>query len=561
MNKGDWIMEQMDAYKKEPGSKAKLKEKNPKWINDDYVKFIRYGQGFIEKNKSGVLAFINPHGFLDNPTFRGMRYNLLKTYDKIYILDLHGNARKKESCPDGSPDDNVFDIMQGVSINIFIKTGKKKDSELGKIFLCDLFGKREDKYRFLEKNSIETLKFRELPNVAPMYYFVPKDYVAKKDYDKGFSLNKMFTICNTGAITSRYKFTIHKTAQIAKHTIETFLGMDDEAARAKFDLGKDARDWKVAFARKDLLNNYPEKDLFTKFTHLPFDDRYTYYTGTTKGFFSHPARQTLQHLLKGWNVGLVFSRGNSEHKSAPCMVSKNIIGFRSWGRPGSPSVDYIAPLYLYPEASAQPAIGGLETLSGHRLPNLDRGIVNKIANVLGLTFTEEKVQAKGSFAPIDILDYIYAVLHSPAYREKYKEFLKTDFPRVPYPEDNKSFWRLAALGGKLRKCHLMDTSNGFKCHTTYPENGDNTVGKIRWGTDGDGKGRVWVNDTQYFGQVPLVAWELYMGGYRPAQKWLKDRKETTLDCDDIEHYQKIITALAETVVLVGEIDLIKQNNK
>ncbi len=124
-NKGEWIMNLMEDYKKEPGGKQKLQERNPKWINDDYVKFIRYGQHFIEKNGSGILAFINPHGFLDNPTFRGMRWNLLKTFDKIYTIDLHGNSKKKEVCPDGSPDQNVFDIQQGVSINIFVKTGKK----------------------------------------------------------------------------------------------------------------------------------------------------------------------------------------------------------------------------------------------------------------------------------------------------------------------------------------------------------------------------------------------------------------------------------------------------
>ncbi len=231
------------------------------------------------------------------------------------------------------------------------------------------------------------------------------------------------------------------------------------------------------------------------------------------------------------------------------FVTKNIGDLHLTG-PG----DSYFPLYLYPDASAQIPIGEQDSVSKQRNPNLDQGIVNKIGGAIKSKFTEEKESTEGTFAPIDILDYIYAALHSPSYREKYKEFLKTDFPRVPYPENSISFWRLAGLGGKLRKCHLMDTSNDFKCTATYPENGDNTVGKIRWETDGGGKGRVWVNETQYFGEVPLVAWEFYIGGYQPAQKWLKDRRKTKLTCDDIEHYQKIITALSETAVLMAAID-------
>ena len=185
-NKGNWIKRLMEDYKKEPGGKEKLNERNPKWINDDYVKFLRYGQYYIEKNGSGVLAFINPHGFLDNPTFRGMRWHLLKTYDKIYTIDLHGNSRKKETCPDGSLDENLFDIMQGVSINVFVKTGKKNSNELGKVWHYDLYGKRGFKYDFLNNNSIRSIDFKSLPNLAPMYFMVQKDFESQKSYDQGF---------------------------------------------------------------------------------------------------------------------------------------------------------------------------------------------------------------------------------------------------------------------------------------------------------------------------------------------------------------------------------------
>ena len=174
-NKGEWIMKLMEDYKKEPGGVQKLQERNPKWINDDYVKFMRFGQHFIDKNGSGILAFINPHGFLDNPTFRGMRWNLLKTYDKIYTIDLHGNSKKKETAPDGSIDQNVFDIMQGVSINFLVKTGNKKEKELAKVFHYDLFGKRDLKYDFLSDNQINSIGFKELQPNEPNYFFVPKD--------------------------------------------------------------------------------------------------------------------------------------------------------------------------------------------------------------------------------------------------------------------------------------------------------------------------------------------------------------------------------------------------
>lgn len=190
-NKGEWIMHLMEDYKKEPGGETQLKERNPKWINDDYVKFIRLAQYYIERNKYGVIGFINPHGFLDNPTFRGMRWNLLKTFDKIYTINLHGNYKKKEVCPDGSPDENVFDIQQGVSINMFIKTGEKKAKELGKVYYYDLYGKREEKYNFLTNTPFSEVKYKELNPIAPMYFFVPKDFELMEEYEKGVSLDSV----------------------------------------------------------------------------------------------------------------------------------------------------------------------------------------------------------------------------------------------------------------------------------------------------------------------------------------------------------------------------------
>lgn len=246
-NKGEWIMQLMEDYKKEPGGKTGLKERNPKWINDDYVKFIRLAQYYIERNKCGVIGFINPHGFLDNPTFRGMRWNLLNAFDKIYTINLHGNNKKKETCPDGSADENVFDIQQGVSINLFVKTGEKKATELGKVYYYDLYGKREDKYAFLENTPFTEVEYKELNPIAPMYFFVPKDFELMEEYEKGVSLDCIFCQTNVSVVTAKDKIL-------------------------------------VDFNRKNLLNKvssyYGEasNEFIQEYAYRPFDKRFIYYT-------------------------------------------------------------------------------------------------------------------------------------------------------------------------------------------------------------------------------------------------------------------------------------------
>jgi len=541
-NKGEWIMKLMVDYKKEPGGKEKLKERNPKWINDDYVKFLRYGQHFIEKNGSGILAFINPHGFLDNPTFRGMRWNLLKTYDKIYTIDLHGNSKKKETAPDGGVDVNVFDIMQGVSINIFVKTGKKKANQLGRIFHYDLFGKRDFKYDFLLENSIGSIEYKELENIAPNYFFVNKDFDAQKEYDKGFKLNNIFTLNNVGIVTSRDGFVISEDKEILINRIKSFFILEREIILSKYDI-RENNVWRI----NEIKQKAKAFDLakITTVSYRPFDFKYIYYDNN---FIERSRYETMQHFIKGNNLGLVFKLGNSEENSVPAMISNSIIDFRSWSRPGMQGGDYIAPLYLYPESNSQLTLGQ----TSERTPNLNLEIVQQIAEKLGLTFTIEKEITKNTFSPIDILDYIYAVLHSPTYREKYKEFLKIDFPRVPYPKDVATFWQLVKLGGEIRQIHLLESPVVEQYITQYPMDGDNVVGKIRYQD-----GKVFINETQYFDHVPQVAWEFYIGGYQPAQKWLKDRKDRKLEFDDILHYQKIIVALSETARLMGEIDKVE----
>jgi len=549
-NKGDWIMKLMEDYKKEPGGIQKLQERNPKWINDDYVKFLRYGQYYIEKQGEGILAFINPHGFLDNPTFRGMRWNLLKTYDKIYTIDLHGNSKKKEVCPDGSPDINVFDIMQGVSINLFIKTGKKKSNELGKIFHYDLYGKREDKYDFLYKNSIESIPYVQLPNVKPNYFFVQKDFEVQNLYEKGFSISDLFVLNNVGIVTSRDAFVIDEKRQNLENRIKDFFIMDKIQIQQKYNL-KENKSWKIEEV-KSKIKDY-NSSLIQKISYRPFDNNFIYYDDR---FIERSRKEVMRHFINCKNLGLISNKQIRTNHVFHHWITKTLADFHITETANANP--YVFPLYIYPDNEKD----GL-FVDNERKPNLNLGILRKITNKLGLVFTNEKEETEGTFAPIDILDYIYAVLHSPTYRAKYKEFLKIDFPRIPYPKDKETFWKLVKLGGTIRQIHLLESPIINTPIIRYPQNGDNIItrklSKNDWEinptqTDEYGTvGKIWLNDQQYFENIPLIAWEFYIGGYQPAQKWLKDRKGRQLSFEDIQHYQKIIVALFETDRLMKEI--------
>lgn len=533
-NKGKWILELMEDYKKEPTGE-KLKEKNSKWLNDDYVKFIRYGQYYIEELGEGVLAFINPHGFLDNPTFRGMRYNLLKTFDKIYTLDLHGNSKKKETAPDGSVDENVFDIQQGVSINLFIKTGKKKNTELGKVFHYDAYGKRENKYELLNKNTLKSIGYKELPNIAPNYFFVNKDFELKKIYEKGFLIKEFFSLQSAGIVTSRDNFIIDFNKGNLKTRLNDFLSIENiEEIKKKFKVKENAK-WKIKHAQSVSIN----EDLFSVINYRPFDKRIIYYSND---FIERSREEIMSHLNNRDNIAMMTTKkvevGDFNHVFIlNGLVESHAVSLKE--------INYTIPLYTYPLTNGQQSIDG----EVERTPNFDKKLIAQFAKGLGLTLTTEKTAQKGTFAPIDVLDYIYAVLHSPAYREKYKEFLKIDFPRVPFPTDTKKFWQLVALGSQIRQLHLLESEEVENLITTYPQSGTNEVEKPYFD-----EGKVWINNEQYFDGVPQTAWEFYIGGYQPAQKWLKDRKGRILSFEDIRHYQQMIVALTRTAQLMEEID-------
>lgn len=476
-NKGEWIMHLMEDYKKEPGGETHLKERNPKWINDDYVKFIRLAQYYIERNECGVIGFINPHGFLDNPTFRGMRWNLLKTFDKIYTINLHGNNKKKEVCPDGSPDENVFDIQQGVSINMFIKTGEKKAKELGKVYYYDLYGKREEKYNFLTNTPFSEVKYKELNPIAPMYFFVPKDFELMEEYEKGVKVNDLFSLGSMGITTGHDKEMV---------SIQPFKS----------------------------VNNH-------LYCYRPFDTQWIDYDVERIA----RARENVMSHLKKANIALCLIKINSSSDGlfkvlvSSGMTDKTILSSKDNAN--------VFPLYLYTNEF------GKET----KVANLNDEEWQKFNNAIGRVTSPE-----------ELLAYIYAVLHSPSYRERNKEFLKVDFPRIPLPTSESEFVRLAQIGQQLIDLHMMRNTQSWKCDTTFPEPGSQQIDMLKWKDK-----QVWINKQQYFGNVPDEVWNFYIGGYQPAQKWLKDRKGRTLVFDDIKHYLYIIHALAETIKLMQKI--------
>jgi len=545
-------------------------------LSDDYIKFIRYGQHYIQKNGEGILAYISNNSFIDGVIHRRMREMLLDDFDLLYIIDLHGNSNKREVDSKGNRDQNVFDIQQGVSINILVKT--LKSTSKTSVKHSEILGSRGEKYNFLNDNSIETIDWKTLKALAPDYFFVPKDFSLKKIYETYFSLNDLFPFSNSGIKTHRDDFIIDFNEEYLVTRINEFYSdsLTDKEIISKYSI-KESKTFNV----NDIRNSNSFKpSKINKILYRPFDERSIYYDS---GLIDRAREDVVSHIIGKENLTLItvrqaVSSGEYMHFMVSESMSDNRVFYSNKGIP------QIIPLYLYPEESTQQTLDG----QPERTPNLDQKIVKEIAEKLGLKFVPEKEEVfagpdprspgkgKGAssreipdqvrddevFAPIDLLDYIYAVLHSPSYREKYKEFLKIDFPRVPYPEDPEQFWQLVKLGGELRQIHLLEHPVVEDFITTYPESGDNVISNRLTKNDpgfvpeddDETMGKVWINETQYFGNVPKKAWEFYIGGYQPAEKWLKDRRDRELSIDEIRHYQKIIVALMETDRIMGEID-------
>lgn len=527
-----WIGRLMEDYKKEPGGVEKLKERNPKWLNDLYVKFIRMSSHLIEKNGEGVLGFITNHGYLDNPTFRGMRWHLLKTFDRIWVLDLHGNAKKKEVTPEGKPDKNVFDIQQGVAIIIGVKKRDGGDG-LAEVWHGDLWGDRAGKYKALEGGGLTAPVFERLESPAPQYPLVRRDFGALGAYEAGFQINAFMPVNSVGIVTARDDLTIAIHKDELWQRMQIFIELDPQAAREQYKLGKDARDWRVAWAQEDVKQNFTQ-DKLTRISYRPFDNRWTLYTGNSRGIMCYPRHEVMKHLANIDNYALIYSRQAVSGDAPPVNILLSDTIFDNRGVFSNKGISQAAPLYLYPDE---------QDLDQSRRVNFDPKLYARLQSLA-------THPAHGTPDEIAVFDYIYGVLHCPAYRSTYAEFLKIDFPRIPWPKTPDAFWDIAGKGGMLRRLHLMEPAAIGPTPFPFEGQGDGIIDKPRFED-----GRVWINATQSFANAPEVAWGFYIGGYQPAQKWLKDRKGRQLGFDDIQHYQRILKILSETDRIMATIEM------
>ena len=531
VNKGDWILELLNAYKKEPGGKSKLQEKNSKWLNDDYVKFMRLAENYIERAGEGVLGFITNHGYLDNPTFLGMRWHLLKTFNKIYVLDLHGSSKKHEVAPDNQVDKNVFDIQQGVAIIICVKKAShlKSAAGLAQLFHSEFWGSREEKNARLSQ-GFSKVDWTPLAPATPWYNFTPWEHDKAAIYEAGFSTKEFFPVGGTGVVTKRDELTIHEKRQDTWQAVQDVLFFPEAAIRKKYNIPADVRDWKYEWAKKDAAKQ-PSIEKVQTISYRPFDDRFIYYTGNARGFVGWPVAGLMHNFIKKDNIGLATARSNKNAVADHFFITKNIMETKY---AESSTQSCVFPLYVYPQEGE---------IKSERKPNFD---VKMYASLKEMCTTD------GSDSPeaIDVFDYIYAVLHCPDYREKYSDFLKNDFPRIPWPVSGKQFWKLQIKGEQLRLLHLLEESAVGETPFPFEGAGDSIVRKIVF----DG-GKVWINETQFFDSVPETAWNHSIGGYKPAYKWLKDRRGLKLDWQRIGHYQKVVKVLSETSRIMKTITL------
>lgn len=538
-NKNEYILALMDDYKKEPGGIVKLNEKNPKWLNDDYVKFIRFAQKVVSGGNKSVIAYINPHGFIANPTFRGMRWKLMKDFDEIYILDLHGNSNRKETAPDGSKDENVFDIQQGVCICIFVKSkDRETKAETCEVYHADLYGLREEKYNFLNSASFEKSMFKKVTPVAPDFLFHQVNYTLRDEYDAGFGVNELFTLGSVGVVTARDGLTLDFTKESLITKVLDFASLETESAREKYGLGKDVRDWRVVWAQDDIRTNAVESGkvkeaLITPIMYRPFDIRFTVYTGTSRGFICYPRKDVMDQFLGNANIGLATGRSNKSDECNHFFVSSMIMEAKCAERTTQSA---LFPLYSF---------GSLTGIT----VNFKRDIVDKFSSMLGLRYVECCVSERDkTFNERDLFNYIYAVLNNNHYRDKYGEFLKSDFPKIPYTRNVDLFWKLSVLGGKLVSAHTMHVpvENDLTLH------GDNLlVEKVKHSDS-----KVFINKATYFESISYEIWSYSIGGYQPLQRWFKDRKNRVLTESEVSAFLKAVSSIKCGIEIVQEIDSI-----
>lgn len=529
-----------------------IQEKNMKWLNDDYVKFIRFSQWCIEKTGAGILAFVTNHSYLDNLTFRGMRRSLMETFDDLYLLDLHGNARRREQAPGGGRDMNVFDIQQGVAVGLFVKHGNSPRQPEKNVFWAERWGERDTgpgggKYGWLAINDVKTTPWRRLLPHAPYYLFVPRDEKLTKEYEKGHKVTDIFLEQSVGIATARDRLSIQLDGDRLRQVVNDFSQRDVEDARQAYGLGKDTRDWSVQRAQQD-LNDHPDQDEHViKILYRPFDQRFTYYTGRGRGFICKPRQRVMRHVLDGSNLALCVGRAGQATGSKQwdvVLVSSGPTDLNLFRRGGN----CFFPLYRRWTSDDLP-------IGSARQHNLSPDFINASETALRLTFISDGPgNLVTNFGPEDVLHSIYAVLYSPTYRQRYQDHLKSDFPFVPLIGSPTLFAQLVRLGQKLVALHLLQGEG--RRMPTFPHLGHNGVENVSYAPPHHPHpGQVWINAQQCFYGIAPETWTFTIGGYAPAQKWLKDRKGRRLSCADLRHYRRLCAALATTPRLMASVDV------
>jgi very-short-patch-repair endonuclease len=711
-NKSDYIEDLMDRYKE-----AVRDERNIQPLSDDYIKFIRFAHDRVERTGYGIIGFITSHSYLFGLIHRGMREELLKTFDEIYVLNLHGNARMGETTPDGGLDENVFDIQQGVAITLMIKTGESQGPAT--VYYADLWGRRESKYHVLNDNDVQMLDWETLQPVGPYYFFVPKDFRLQDEYKSGCKIDDIFPVNSLGIeFGSKSHLLRVDHADLEQFVASVLLNPSVTDAKIARQYGlRTTSGWRFERLRQAEIKRGYEPKGIVRCLESPFNTQYTYYAPLLR----RPQREILHNMLLA-NIALLTARQSRSSETGMYFVAKHVY-----------SKDAVSirdratgfPLYLYPEEDAATLFDDTATSPwepdpdhGNRVPNLSKAFVDALEAKLGLKFrafqphprtpspslgrgaagahnspsppagrgteggvaqwqTEPDLWAKlkprarkmrkeptpaedalwqrlrnhqlrdtkfrrqhvigpfivdfyarkprlivevdgpihevqreadagrqehledlgycvlrftnervlhemetvldeigaalqaqqETFTPEDVLAYIYALFHSPTYRERYAEFLKIDFPRVPLTSDVDLFWRLVELGDELIQLHLMEHPQLRDTFTSFPVKGSNRVkprgGFPKFVPEGESRtqsgeeaqrNRVYINLEQYFAGVPEEVWEFEVGGYQVLHKWLKDRKGRVLDFDDLRHYQRIVVALQQTLRLMEEID-------
>jgi len=426
----------IEDYKKVDGKS--LKERKH-WLQDDYVKFIRFAQWRIDRTGYGLLGFITNHGYLDNPTFRGMRQNLMSSFSELYVYNLHGNSKKKEKSPDGEKDENVFDIQQGVAILLAIK--HPGQGGLGKVYHCDLWGTRESKYATLDTNSISTTTWQKITPSSPLYLFIPEDKQNEMEYQSYWSLADVMPVKNTGVITARDGFIIDFEDKEIEKRVKIFLNteLSDEDVRSQLDLNENYA-WRVAEARKQLGKVKNVFSLLTDFLYRPFDKRRILYHDSVVWRTRH---KVMRHMLGGTNFGLITTRLTKDKWD--CFVTDSLMGHKALA---AYDINYLFPAFILDSSSG---LDSTQQLFSTERPNISAKFLCELSNRLGIR-QEQPSQLPDGISAEQIFGYTYAIFHSLSYRARYAEFLKRDFPRLPLTSDAKLLAVLSDKGQELIKC-------------------------------------------------------------------------------------------------------------